>query len=263
MKPGWRWAFIVAALGFGSLAVVLALPFHRAGLKWLVQQAQDLSGGRLQVSGLSGDIRGPLRLESLTLALPDKRIRLQGLSLDWRLGELWERSLHVTRVHIARLEIDQLKPRNKPLQAPHSLLLPVSLRMDEANLDTLVLSRPGSTQTYTDARARLADDGRYLLELQHLQSPWGTLAGHLRLEKRSPFLLAGQLSGARSVPVPLALQAEVAGSLLEPVFKALAGGGGLKLKAYLSLEPFTALRVQHLVIAAEGLNPRTLFANAP
>ena len=263
MKPGWRWLAIVAVLCLALLATVLVLPFHPAGLKWLVQQAQDLSGGRLQVTGLSGDIRGPLKLETLTLALPDKRIRLQGLSLDWQPAELWHRSLHVTRVHLARLEIDLLKPRNKPPEAPQSLALPVSLRVDEARLDTLVLSRPGGTQTYTDGRAKLADDGRYLLELQHLQSPWGTLAGRLRLEKRSPFALAGQLSGTRSVPVPLALQAEVAGSLLEPVIKALAAGDGLKLKAYLTLAPFTALPVKHFVIAAEGLDPRTLIASAP
>jgi len=254
---------IAAALCLASLAVVLALPFHPAGLKWLVQQAQDLSGGRLQVTGLSGDIRGPLKLESLTLALPDKHIRVQGLSLDWQPGELWDRSLHVTRVHIAWLEIERLKPRNKPLEAPNTLALPVSLRIDEARLDTLVLSRPGSTQTYTNAQAKLADDGRYRLTLLHLQSPWGELAGRVSLEKMTPFALSGQLSGARQDPVPLNLRAKVAGSLLEPLINAQVRGGGLSLDAYLTLAPFTRLPVKHLAIAGENLNPRALSTRAP
>lgn len=263
MKLGWRWSAIATALGLALLAAVLALPFHPAGLKWLVQEAQDLSGGRLQVSGLSGDVRGPLKLESLTLALPDKRIHLQGLSLDWRPGELWGRSLHVTRLHIDRLEIDLLKPREKPLKAPQSLMLPVSLRIDEASLDTLVLSRPGSTQIYTGARAKLADDGGYQLVLEHLQSPWGTVAGHLRVEKRAPFALEGHLSGARPSPVLLNLRAKVAGSLLEPLINAQVRGGGLSFDAYLTLAPFTGLPIKHLAVAGENLNPRALTTRAP
>ena len=263
MKRGLRFGAGALALCLALLVAVLALPFHPAGLNWLVQQGQNLSGGRLQVRGLSGDIRGPLRLESLTLALPDQRIRVQGLSLTWRLGDLWDRSLHVTRLHIARLEIETLKPSEKPMPVPQSLALPVSVRIDVAELGTLVLIRPGGTQTYTDGRLKLADDGVYRLVLENLESPWGRLEGRLDLNKRSPFALHGNLSGTRKDPVPMTLQAQATGSLLEPLITANADGGGLRLKAYVTLAPFTSLPVKRAVIAAESLNPRSLSPDAP
>jgi translocation and assembly module TamB len=178
-----------------------------SGARAAFSLADRLSGGTVQATGLQGRILGPLRIGQLTLTLPDNRITLHDLNLAWLPSDLLQQRLHLTSLHIGRIDIiGKIDSKPKPPSLPERIALPLALQIDEARIDGGAFSRGPVTLLSLGALAFDLDfDGsRYRLGLRELRAGSALETGSV----------ATRFSGEATLAVtkPYALQARFSSS---------------------------------------------------
>lgn len=249
-----------ARFGFGLLAALLLLlaalvwlAASEPALRFLMRQAENLSGGKLAIAGVHGTLLGPLRIEQLRLEGEEKRFELSELRLDWSPRELWQRHLHIGQLELRALRVSEIKPGAEPPRAPESLRLPFSLSLPRARLDLLVIKTAGHEWRLDEIEFGLDKPAdTYRLDLRALTTPWGRAQGQARLAENAPFQLTGE---ARFRHTSGELTARAGGQLGRfeiTADAALAGGRG---QAELWLTPFASRPLESARISAEQIDP--------
>ena len=132
-----RIALVVTALLLLVLSAGAAwLLGTESGAVTIISNVVRSVGPGLQVDGVHGSLRGPLRIDRVSFDNAQQRVVLDNLRLTWQPAELLQRRLHVNTLHASRLQImrkiDQPSP---PAQLPQSLELPLALQVDAVQVD--------------------------------------------------------------------------------------------------------------------------------
>lgn len=246
------WFGLLATLSI-LVATSLWLAASEPGLRFLSRQAENLSGGKLAITGAHGALLGPLRIEQLRLDGEEKRFELREVRLDWSPRDLWRRHLRIDQLELRELRVSEIKPSAEPMRPPESLRLPFSLSLPSARLDHLVIKSAGREWRFGEIEFGLDKPAdTYRLDLRALTAPWGRALGQVRLAESAPFQLTGE---ARFLHASGELTARAGGQLDRfelTAGAALAGGLG---QAELLLTPFASRPLESARINAEHIDP--------
>ncbi|MDR1062501.1 MAG: translocation/assembly module TamB domain-containing protein [Azoarcus sp.] len=255
-----------AALVCAALAWLFAA---ESGLRTLADAAVYFSDGALRVEGARGALRGPLAFSRLTLDLPEARIELTGIALDWRPTALFSRvAIDRLRVERADVFLKDAPPSPEPLALPESLRLPFAfdlaleagaVAIHGANADSAGDAPP--VFALDESRLSLSGEpSRFLLRQLAAGLPQGRIEATGELGTASPFTL--HLNGHAAVDgFTLGIDAE--GSLAEPILRLSAQGYGIRGQARVAAAPFAALPLKTLELDAEDIDPAALAPGLP
>lgn len=180
-----RWALAVLAvpvlLAVGAVAAVLAWASSKDSLPRALQLAQHVlpAGQTLAFAGASGSLAGGGTVRTLRWAMPGAELVVDGLQLDWRLGDLLGRALHVRTLQAARIHVE-LRPQPEPADPPTPFAMPdrltlplqitLPLRVGQLEIETVARDGSSSVQAFADIAAEYRyDHRRHELQLRSLR----------------------------------------------------------------------------------------------
>ena len=99
-----RWLILIS-VAFGVFgAVLLGLLYTPPGHSIIASLIGDLSGGKVRIAGLRGNLPGAMHADSLEIADADGVwLRAEGLSLDWSAFQVLQNRYHITRITSGRV----------------------------------------------------------------------------------------------------------------------------------------------------------------
>ena len=92
-----------------------------AGVRWLLTQLRDLPTVRIEATGTSGTLAGPLSVEYLVVEHEAVRIEARGVQLDARLRPLLYGNVHLEQATIDKLDVFLKTREERPPEQPHFL----------------------------------------------------------------------------------------------------------------------------------------------
>lgn len=265
MRRAARWALGLGALLAAVVATGVFLATTAPGLRALAGLATTLSGGRLALDGVEGTLSGPFDIRSVRIETATQRIALDGLHVDWRPRALGQGLFDVDLLAARILRVAVTQPDTAPLELPASLRLPFDVRVGAIDLARFERTdETGATLQLHDVRGRLDGQGnRWRVQDVSATTPWGGATAALELGKDAPFALTGQLAARGDAPVPLQARAQLAGTLASPQFDVAAEAGAMHFIARGEAAPYAPVKLVHLLVAGEGIDPRRFAADAP
>ena len=246
----WLARLFAAAL---SLLIVLALfalliAGSEWGLRWAYNTAAPLIPGELSIAELDGRLLGPLRVRGLHYRQQDTEIELDELNLNWSPGELFKALLHIDSLSVRGLTVHyaagESQPDAPPIRLP-DIRLPLNIRIDQAELNTLRLQARGQDSAFEITSATLSagwdqDRGRiqklsvvmprYRLSATGDVTPQGDYPLDIELEWQAEIAELGRWTGAGRLHGTLD-ELQVQQRLTAPVQAALTGRLSAPLEA--------------------------------
>ena len=115
------------------------------GAKWGFARLGAFFPGRLDVTGLSGPLRGPLIVRHFAYRNDRLAITADSVYIDWRLRELWRRRLDIHRLYAVGAHVIYGAPGSTPeasdsLRGLPDVNLPVTVILRDARVDSLTLA---------------------------------------------------------------------------------------------------------------------------
>ncbi len=265
MKRAWRIGLTVALLCAGLAAATGFLVATTPGLAALAAAASALSGGRLVFAGVEGTLAGSFGIGRVRVELDTQRIELEDLHLAWRPRALFDGVLDLERIEVRVLRVRTTRPDDTPVAEPASLRLPFDVRVERIELARFEHTGADGAGFRLDALAGRLDGrgARWRLAGLRANTPWGAARGTLELGKDAPFALAARLDATLAAPQALRAQATLAGTLAAPRFAVQAGEATMRLHLAGEVAPFAKVRLVHLLVVGEGIDPRRFAATAP
>lgn len=266
-----RWGRALAAIVLALLLIVVlaigALVWamsNERGSRWLWQTAVSTLGGKLSGEWRSGSVLHGFTLNDMRYVDGATRITVSRLESRWDLGL---RPLHFTVDKLHAGEVDLAfapsPPSNTPTTMPTSLRLPLGLTLNDVRVAKLTLHSPALV--LEDIRVAGRSDGtQHTLQIEHLGTPYGEAQASLQLNGRRPFALNGNVGlQAKAGDIPVALKADLSGSLDALVVDLTASGEKLNGTAHIAASPFGPVPLSRAQIALDHLNPRDFASGAP
>ena len=172
------------------LAVVLWLASCEATLRWALQKAVVASTGALEVAGVSGSLYGPIQIAHLSYLDKQWQLRAEQLTIKWSPLRLLKRELRIDELAAAALTLNFIEVSRDPPNLPESLLLPLRLQIDSANIARFGIKFVSRNYAINGLRFILQADSRSW-RVQNLQAatPWGGLTAGLVLDAVKPYAL--------------------------------------------------------------------------
>src|SRR6185295_9701797 len=194
-----RRTLIIIAL---ALLVCLSVPaltvywacYTESGLQWLAGRVSGSPTLRMEFSGLTGELRGPIHIERFELDHERVHIVATNVNADLHLRRIFLQTIELDHADIASLQI-QLKARTSPETTRPPRFLPHWLRVNAH-----AVSMAESTLTLTSGRALEAKQARAAavltsdrLKVEHasVTSEGLVLAGDAMLNAGQPVRLQG------------------------------------------------------------------------
>jgi translocation and assembly module TamB len=254
------------------LALLAWLTLSEPGLRALASAGEHLSGGLLQIEGVTGTLAGRLAIDRLQLTAPGLRIEARKVALDWDPWRLAERRLEISELLAVDLRIANAESA-EPLRPPASLSLPVAVRLERTRIARLAVSRlrPDGSEdaepivVLSDLEGSAASDGRlHRIESFSLAGPMGRLQLEGDLGGDPPFPLHSRVSLAGSRDGrEFRLVATTNGTLEAFSATAEAEGFGLSGSAQIDAVPFAPVPLSRIQAHLPALNPAVVYEGAP
>lgn len=240
-------------------------------LQATVKLAERLSAGQLTVQGAQGSLYGPLELASLRYVSEDLELELKDLALDWEPLALLRGELRLRHVRLQVLRLTQTMPpgANAPAAAPtmpQDLRLPLPVSAQQLQIGRIELQRDGSSYVLQDLRLALSlQQDTYQVQLEQLQTPWGSASATLTLGAQAPHALSGSIDARqdKSQGLPYEAQANITGTLAQIGVTLKAQAQQTRAQAGLQLAPFAAQPLEQLQLEVQGFNPALWQAGLP
>ncbi|HTE43580.1 MAG TPA: translocation/assembly module TamB domain-containing protein, partial [Steroidobacteraceae bacterium] len=192
---------------WSAFGVLLAAPtlawwyfFHTsAGVEFILARINGLKSIEIAVTGVTGTLSGPLRIQHFELDEPHVHIVIDDIELQPTPAALWAGSLRASVLHVGRAVV-QVKQNNDPAGTKPPRFLPTWLwiSLGEARIDALQVQIPNGT--VLDATQVAIADGvsltasRLRAERVSLVTPQGLLSGDATLSASRPIGLDGHVS---------------------------------------------------------------------
>lgn len=240
-------------LGFAILFWGLGQP---RVFTWVAQKAATLSGGRLVLNGVAGDLWNRISIAKLYYEDDQRIIKVSALSLDWRGRALLERHLRVTRLRWQDARYESKSVNEPPPTLPASLRLPFDVRIDSVE-GPLTFVTAGIPLRFDAIVLGLNQRGElYQLRLERVETPFGMLAGNVNLAADPPFDLAGRLSikGERT-DIRYGGGFEIGGMLEQIRVSGMLTAERQQITASAIVHPFSAIALRHFEAKALAFDP--------
>ncbi len=201
-----RRTLIIIAL---ALLVCLSVPaltvywvcYTQSGLQWLAGRVSGLRTVRMEFSGLTGQLRGPIHIERFELDHERVHIVATGINADVRLRRVFLQTIDADYVNIASLQI-QLKTRTSPesTRPPHFLpqWLRVNARAVSVGKATLTLVSGRQLEARETRAAAVLTGDRVRVKHASVISEGLLLAGDAMLTTGQPLRLKGKIDWSYS-----------------------------------------------------------------
>lgn len=223
---------------------------------WVAQKAATLSGGRLMLNGVAGDLWNHISIAKLYYEDDQRIIKVRALSLDWRGRALLERHLRVIRLRWQDARYESKSADTPPPTLPASLRLPFNVSVDSIE-GPLTFVTAGIPLRFDAIVLGLDQRGElYQLRVERVETPFGTLAGNVNLAADSPFDLAGRLSikGERT-DIRNGGGFEIGGTLEQIRVSGMLTAERQQITASAIVKPFSAIALRHFEAKALGFDP--------
>lgn len=267
-----RWLFglaVPALLLAGGAVWLLESP---GGLRWIMAQAEQRSGGLLVAQEVAGGLFGAPRFGVLTLRGKGWQAELRGVEIAWTPSRLLLGEMELVQVRVAAADVRLAQSTDAPVALPDSLRLPLALRVLQLDIGELRQFSGQAAQPEWAARqvsARLeSDDERYRWQLTQAQLGDVQLAGQGELANVAPFALRAEAHLA--APVALAqgrsearAELHLKGDLQTVQATLEAQEGAARLTGAATLMPLAAQPLAGLQLRLEALDARRYAATAP
>ena len=269
-----RWPRWLAVAALVLVVVVLAFAYWllgtSAGLSQAVQWLTRWGGDAVQVSGASGRIAGPLRIERVRLRTATLHLDAEQIELDWSPSALLRGMAKIESITVEDLVLATAPGDGSPAQAPTEIPLPVAVDVQHLRLGRLALApfplEAGAGEPIVaPLLARVSTEGgRIALHVESVQTPWGGGSAELSLARSAPMALAGsaQLSSDAAGPT-LSAQLTLGGVLEAIELGAQLEGAGATARVESVLTPFAELPARALSIDAKDIDPSRWRAGWP
>ena len=265
--PSWKRAGLGLA-GIGLLVLGLAgglalLSSTSSGLRLLVK-ALAIVGPDIRVEGVEGALTGPLGIRRLIVQTDTRRITLEHLRLEWQAQPLAHGRLDIDWLAAQKMTIETLRKSRDPTLLPDSLRLPARIHIRELQVAEIHLRQGFQSRIFRNARLQVSDNGAaYQLRLLALATPWAGVSGTLQIQKDAPFALGGTFQAQRASPVPVVARLKLGGKLESLEVQLVARAQGMEADASGVITPFSAVPVERLLLAGQGIDPSRLIPDAP
>jgi len=259
-----KWVAALLAVLLLALAVLAGMATTTTGFRWLGDAAAYVSGGKLRVQGLEGHLGVPIRIGQLVFTSDTQRVTLERVRLEWRPRALLQGRLDIGLLAAQSVRIDILKKDTTPPTLPTSLRSPVDVRVDAWDVARLDVADAGGTLSFKNLHGRIEADGdRYRFTGMAATTPWADVRGRLELGMNAPFALQGRFDAVRSEPIPVNATLGLQGRLAAIAFRFEAQAKSMRFMASGEAAPFARVRLPHLLVAGQGIDPRLFAADAP
>lgn len=181
-------------------------------LRWLANEATARSSGQLSLTGVSGSLYGPLRVQTLRYEDPTIRIAAENIELDWKPWQLLTQhkvELGLFRVGVIDIRIGELG--TDPIPLPDTLRLPVQLVIPDADIARITIGEGDQQQEMTGLRLSLVPTvEHHRLTLSGFSTQWGNAKANISLAQDRPFALSaqGELAGGGTKNIGMQLDAQ-------------------------------------------------------
>ncbi|OZA27687.1 MAG: hypothetical protein B7X93_08655 [Hydrogenophilales bacterium 17-61-9] len=230
---------------------------------WLARQAAPLSNGRLVLEGVEGHLGASVRIGKLIYKSDLQRITLQQVRLDWKPRSLWHRLVEIDLLAAQHARVDVLKQDPAPPTSPASLRLPLDIRVDAWDVGQFELVDDGRTRRFNALHGKLDGRGDRFDLTAAATTPWADVAGQFGIDKDAPFRVRGAFTAHRALPAPIEARLALSGELAALDFKLDAWAEDMNMRAAGTLAVFAPIRLPHLVLSGQGIDPRKFAADAP
>ncbi|MFK2901452.1 translocation/assembly module TamB domain-containing protein [Dyella jejuensis] len=133
---------VIIVLIAGGLSWLLATG---AGLRFALAQTENLTHGALHVQDARGRLIGPLDIGALRYHDGEGLdVRIAAVHLDWRVGQLLYKRLHLVDLRVARVEV-ALPESQESTSSSNSFSLkpPIALMLDDVHVGPVAISQDG------------------------------------------------------------------------------------------------------------------------
>ncbi len=185
----------------------------RTGFDWAVEQGRPYLPEAIAFEQAEGRLIGPIEVQGLRVDADGTRARIERITLQWRPLELLRGHIHVERLALSGVDIDQAaQPQAPPSQGPvlpplpDKIGVPLPVTVDRLALDDVTLrTAGGAVQRLDRMRAGLRVNARELrVSDLELAAPLADLEARLRLRLRAPYAIDGVIDWQARPPGPAA-----------------------------------------------------------
>lgn len=235
----------VASIVFWSLN-------SQSGLQALLGLAGGATGGRLEISGVTGRLSGPLKIEQLRWQDKTLQVSLKQVYIDWSPDWLSQGRMVIKTLQVDSLRID-MSPAAPDSSLPDDIGLPFAVDIEKLQISRLLQGERVVASALTTRFS--SDPAQYRLSDLRARSDAVQIHGAAQLAARTPFRLEAdvELQGQlENRPLALALHAD--GPLARlPV--ALTARAGIEGEAQVVLTPFAPTAFASAHINLHNINP--------
>lgn len=261
-------------LAMAVVLVVLLLTFawllgRERTLQYAIDRFLAQTNGEITMLGTRGGLYEGITFERLQIRGKNQLITLEQGVVRWQPGALLTGSLLVTQANVKKISVEITGSSDEPMAEPKSLALPVNLVAPEVKIDAIEI-RQGEQLTRVNSLAlALRYSGRWELERLGLETPWGVIAGTLRLDAHRPFVLAGDVSVVQSQSdFMYVTNTKLAGTLADvrsntAIALKTKSGAAANGKIGARLAPFTTQPLVQADIDVPVFSPRSWNADWP
>ena len=235
----------VASIVFWSLN-------SQSGLQALLGLAGSATGGRLEISGVTGRLSGPLEIEALRWRDETLQISLTQVHIDWSPDWLSQGRMSIKTLEIDSLRIDSI-PGKTSSKLPDEIGLPFAVDIEKLQISRLFY---GEQLVANALSTRFGSDNKeYRLADLRARSRDVQLHGNVQLATRTPFHLeAGIELQGQLERHPLALAIQASGPL-ERLPLVLTARAGIEGQAQVVLTPFSPAMFASAQVSLHNINP--------
>ena len=267
-------------IALGLLVVLIALATAIAGtlywasrseavLRWAIAHAAQRLPGKLELDGVTGSLIRPVGIAHMHYTHEGLVVDAHDVALDWAPWELVMRK----RAHLMELRVRSLAialadgKGGGPAKPPDDLALPLPVQVDRLVIDKLAV-RNGATPVFSasDVRVVYAGDAHnHHLELQHIDTQWGSAAATLQMGAQKPFALSGhaQYRGEPVAQWPATAQIDLSGTLTAVDAAAKMQLRETPITGSARVAPFAPLPLEAITVKSESIDLEKLVSGAP
>jgi hypothetical protein len=192
-------ALLLSAVPVGAALLLL---HSEAALQWLLARLGQLPSVRIEATGATGTLAGPIAIERLVVDHAAVRIEARDLRLDARLASLFAGTVHLERASAAALEVVLKAREERPPERPYFLPRYLEVAAPDLQLTQVALTLAGGERIgVASVRGALAmNRWRVAVDDLVIEDPAGRIEGNLRLRSALPLGLRVASNGHWLMP---------------------------------------------------------------
>ncbi len=252
---------LVAAIGIGGGAAWLL--YSEGGFAWVLARLQRSAGGALDLAGARGSLAGGIEIARIRYSHEGTTVEARNVTVRLSPPSLAALAPRVTALRVAELIVTPAASA-EPAALPATLVLPMSLQVDEARFDRIVVKGDGRPLELSGVVfAYSGDAGGHRLRNAAVELNGTRLTGQGEIGASRPYPLRASID-ARRAPAPAAeVKAELRGTLERLEISARAGSEGARLELDGTVAPYAAQPVERVSARLDGLDLHAFDAALP